>query len=404
MTDKNSISDKYSASNKDRIVDNDTLHGGSIHERETPFLLLNRDKLERNVARLRKHTDSFGIPLRPHLKTVKSVEAARLILTNGNGPATVSTLKEAEVFAAADCKNLIYAVGIAPQKLARVVKLLKAGTDISVILDSIEQARVVADYSQQAGVKIPALIEIDSDGHRSGVVPGDALLTEIGQILHNEGAELRGIITHAGESYHCKSLQEHQAMAEKERAAAVACAEALREAGLPSPVVSVGSTPTAHFSQDLTGVTEVRAGVFTLFDLVMTGAGVCQVADIALSVVATVIGHQRQKGWIMVDAGWMAMSRDRGTASQEVDQGYGIVCNMAGEPLGDLIVTGVNQEHGILSLRPGSQQKLPDLPYGSRVRILPNHACATVSQHLEFAVVKDDSETIDALWPIIHGW
>ncbi|QII38036.1 DSD1 family PLP-dependent enzyme [Rouxiella badensis] len=386
------------------MTDNTPLNGVSIHDKETPFLLLNRDKLERNVARLREHTDSFGVPLRPHLKTVKSVEAARLILTEGNGPATVSTLKEAEVFAAAGCKNLIYAVGIAPQKLARVVALLKDGTDISVILDSLEQARAVADYSRQASIAIPALIEIDSDGHRSGVAPGDNLLIEIGRILHHDGAELRGIITHAGESYHCKSQEEHQAMAEKERAAAVACADALRHAGLPSPVVSVGSTPTAHFSKDLTGVTEVRAGVFTLFDLVMTGAGVCQTSDIALSVVATVIGHQREKGWIMIDAGWMAMSRDRGTAAQAVDQRYGIVCDMAGNPLGDLLMVDANQEHGIVALRPGSQQTLPYLPYGSRVRILPNHACATVSQHGEFAVIRDGSEHIEALWPIIHGW
>lgn len=396
MTDKQDIAD-FSAASKHHTH-------GNIHHRDTPFLLLNRDQLERNVARLRKHTDRLGVPLRPHLKTVKSVEAARLILSNGNGPATVSTLKEAEVFSAAGCKDLIYAVGISPQKLPRIVALLQAGTDISVILDSLEQAQAVADYSRQTGIKIPALIEIDSDGHRSGVVPGDALLIEIGKILHQQGASLRGIITHAGESYHCKSLQEHQAMAEKERTAAVSCANALRDAGLPSPVVSVGSTPTAHFSQDLTGVTEVRAGVYTLFDLVMTGAGVCQTTDIALSVVATVIGHQRQKGWIMVDAGWMALSRDRGTASQEVDQGYGIVCDMAGNPLGDLIMTGVNQEHGILSLRPGSEKPLPELAYGSRVRILPNHACATVSQHGEFAVIKDGSENIDALWPIIHGW
>jgi D-serine deaminase-like pyridoxal phosphate-dependent protein len=376
----------------------------NIHNQPTPFLLLNRDKLERNVAHLRQHTDRLGVPLRPHLKTVKSVEAARLILSNGNGPATVSTLKEAEVFAAAGCHDLIYAVGIAPQKLPRVVALLNSGTDISVILDSVEQAQAVAEFSRQTGVAIPTLIEIDSDGHRSGVAPGDPLLIEIGNILHHQGAELRGIITHAGESYHCKTLPAHQAMAEKERAAAVACAEALRKASLPSPVVSVGSTPTAHFSQDLTGVTEVRAGVFTLFDLVMEGAGVCQTADIAVSVVATVIGHQRQKGWIMVDAGWMAMSRDRGTSAQAVDQRYGIVCDMAGEPLADLLMVDVNQEHGILALRPGSQQTLPELPYGSRVQILPNHACATVSQHAEFAVVRDGSDDIEACWPIFRGW
>src|SRR5690606_16930690 len=115
------------------------------------------------------------------------------------------------------------------------------------------------------------------------------------------------------------------------------------------------STPTAHFAENLEGVTEVRAGVYAFFDLVMAGLGVCTLNDIALSVLATVIGHQHDRGWIMVDAGWMAMSRDRGTASQQIDQGYGVVCDLQGKPFGDLIMTQANQEHGILALRPGAR-------------------------------------------------
>src|SRR3546814_5431242 len=122
----------------------------------------------------------------------------------------------------------------------------------------------------------------------------------------------------------------------------------LRDAGLPCPVVSVGSSPTAHFARNLDGVTEVRAGVYVFFDLVMAGIGVCTLDDIALSVLTTVIGHQHDKGWIIVDAGWMALSRDRGTQSQRVDQGYGVVCDEAGSPLPGLLVTGANQEHGIV--------------------------------------------------------
>src|SRR5690606_483257 len=100
----------------------------------------------------------------------------------------------------------------------------------------------------------------------------------------------------------------------------------------------VGSTPTAHFSRDLSGVTEVRAGVYVFMDLVMAGIGVCTTDDIAISVLTTVIGHQRERGWILIDAGWMAMSRDRGTAKQAVDQGFGVVCDMEGRVLDGLFV------------------------------------------------------------------
>ncbi len=181
----------------------------------------------------------------------------------------------------------------------------------------------------------------------------------------------------------------------------MAAAEALRAAGLPCPVVSVGSTPTAHFARDLTGVTEVRAGVYVFFDLVMAGLGVCDLDDIALSVLTTVIGHQ--PGWIIVDAGWMAMSRDRGTADQPVDQGYGLVCDLAGRPFGDLIMLRANQEHGIIAVRPGRDAALPDLPIGTRLRILPNHACATGAQFDGYEVTRAAGGALDH-WSRFRGW
>ncbi|HAR16173.1 MAG TPA: alanine racemase, partial [Bradyrhizobium sp.] len=142
------------------------------------------------------------------------------------------------------------------------------------------------------------------------------------------------------------------------------------------------------------GVTEVRAGVFVMFDLVMAGIGVCAVDDIALSVLATVIGHRADRGWTFVDAGWMALSRDRGTAKQPVDQGYGIVCDVDGRPYPDLIVTETNQEHGIIALRPGSTAPQVALPVGAKVRILPNHACATGAQHDRYHVVAAGADTV----------
>ncbi|PCK85024.1 alanine racemase [Rhizobium sophoriradicis] len=371
---------------------------------ETPCLVLDADRMDRNITRLRSRLDGLGVSLRPHLKTAKSIDVARRLMSAPEGPATVSTLKEAEQFAADGVRDMIYAVGIAPAKLARVTELRAMGVDLVVILDTVEQAKAVAKASTDAGIRIPAMIEIDCDGHRSGVVPAnyDQLL-EIGRAL-TEGAKLRGVMTHAGDSYKGGGAEAQHRYAEAERSAVVEAAQLLRNAGLPCPVVSVGSTPTAHHAKDLTGVTEVRAGVFVFFDLVMAGIGVCQVDDIALSVLATVIGHQREKGWIITDAGWMSLSRDRGTSKQAVDQGYGLVCDIQGNIYRDIIVADANQEHGIIAVRPGSDARLPDLRVGDRVRILPNHACATAAQHEAYHVVRGQSHAVEACWPRFGGW
>jgi len=235
-------------------------------------------------------------------------------------------------------------------------------------------------------------------------VPHDPRLVTIADILRDGRVKLRGVLTHAGESYACRAGQGLAEAAEAEREAAVNAAGLLRQQGHDSPVVSVGSTPTAHFARDLAGVTEVRAGVFMFFDLVMHGIGVCAIDDIAVSVLATVIGHKPEKGWILVDAGWMAMSRDRGTARHAVDQGYGVVCDVDGHSYRDLIVIETSQEHGVVAVRPGVDATLPHLPIGARVRILPNHACATASQHEQYHVVRSGSRELVATWPRVRGW
>lgn len=380
----------------------------TVDELQTPCLLLEQERMKRNLARLRDRMVGFGVALRPHLKTCKSVEVARLMMPTPQGPATVSTLREAEEFAAAGVRDLTYAVGIAPQKLERVAALRAQGADLSVVLDSREQAEAVAARSRAGGGPIPALIEIDADGHRAGVRPADReQLLAIGKLLGNGGAELRGVLTHAGASYNARNSTELEAAAEQERAAVVDAATTLRAAGFPCPVVSVGSTPTAHFARNLSGVTEVRAGVYVFFDLTMVGLGVCDLGDIAISVLATVIGHQTRgaERLTLTDAGWMALSRDRSTASQQVDQGYGLVCDLAGRRLGDggLVVAETSQEHGVLAARPASRATMPTLPLGTRVRILPNHACATAAQFDRYHVL-DGGQTVLANWPRFGGW
>lgn len=371
-------------------------------EIETPALLLDRAKMQANIARMNAAVARHGVSLRPHLKTGKSVEIARAMTADWSGAITVSTLKEAEEFLAAGLHDILYAVGIAPGKLAHAAALVAKGAALTLILDSVEAARAVAAFGRAHGLRFPVLVEIDSDGHRAGVAPGDgALLGEIGRALAG-GAELRGVMTHGGGSYGAASPEALAAHAELERAGAVEAAERLRAGGFPCPVVSVGSTPTALFARGLDGVTEVRAGVYVFFDLVMAGLGVCGEDEIAISVLASVIGHQQARGQLILDAGWMALSRDRGTSGQAVDQGYGLVCDADGAVLGDLIVTGANQEHGIVSRRGGGALDVARFPIGTLLRVLPNHACATAAQHGCYRVVERGA--LMAEWPRFGGW
>ena len=355
----------------------------------------------RNIARIHGRLAGTGVRYRAHLKTAKSVEVARRQMLEPFGPAMVSTLREAEVFADAGVTDMIYGVGIAPQKLDQVLALRARGIDLAVILDSVAQAEAVAAASTP-DLPLAALIEIDCDGHRSGVKPDDAALLEAIAAALAPTAELRGVLTHGGESYAARGRAALEAAAEGERQAVVTAAEILRAAGHACPVVSAGSTPTLMSAVRFDGLTEFRAGVCVFFDLFQAGVGVCGIDEIALSVLATVIGHQPEKGWIITDAGWMAMSRDRGTATQAVDQGYGLVCALDGTPVPDLIVVGANQEHGIVAPRPGSGAPAPELPLGARLRVLPNHACATAAQYDRYHVLRDGA--VVAEWPRFGGW
>ncbi|WP_281023735.1 DSD1 family PLP-dependent enzyme [Rhodoplanes roseus] len=376
----------------------------TLDDIDTPAAVIDHAVMMRNIAAMQARVTALGATLRPHVKTSKCIEVGRLQRDAGARGITVSTLKEAEEFFAAGFDDILYAVGIAPQKLGRVLALRRAGCRLLILVDSLAGARAVVDTGRAEQHGFEVMIEIDTDGHRSGVAPDDDLLIAVGETLQGGGATLTGVLTHAGSSYALSSPEALARMAEQERAGCVRAATRLRAAGLPCPVVSVGSTPTALSAQRLDGVTEVRAGVYVFFDLVMANVGVCRPQDIALSVLATVIGHQAEKGWAITDAGWMAMSRDRGTQSQGVDYGYGAVCDAAGTVLDGYVVGGANQEHGIVARRDGAAD--PDIagrfPVGTRLRILPNHACATATQFDLYHVVDRDGAT--RTWRRFHGW
>lgn len=376
-----------------------------VSQLPTPCCLIDKHKLQNNISRLSQRIGQLGCVIRPHVKTHKSIDVTREIINGGNVKGiTVSTLREASYFFEQGIDDILYAVGITPNKLEQVAQLIQRGCDLKIVLDNLDMAKLVVQKAVQLSCEFKIMIELDTDGHRSGIKPHSEQLLEIAELLESsEFTKLIGVMTHAGESYSCFTDEAKLAMARQERDLSLFAAKRLRQAGYACPEVSIGSSPTAHFIDNLDGITEVRAGVYVFFDLVMSGLQVCKQDDIAISVLASVIGYQKDKNWVITDAGWMAMSRDRGTSSHSVDQGYGVVTDIQGNALEGYIVSDANQEHGIISHHQLAREISSDkFPLAGYVRILPNHACSTAAQFERFFVVEQN-RVIDQ-WQSIRGW
>ncbi len=361
---------------------------------QTPCLVLDRPTLARNIARMADALARHGVPLRPHMKTAKNMDVARLAMAGQPGGITVSTLAEAEYFAGHGITDILYAVGVTPAKLDRVAALRRAGADVLVITDDPAAAAAIAAHP--AG--LAALAEVDSGEHRGGSAPDDGRLLEVAARL---GPALRGVMTHGGHSYAGRSDAEMADVAEQERAAAVGAADRLRGAGHRIGIVSVGSSPTALHARHLRGITEVRAGVYMFGDLFQASIGTHGPDDIAMTVLAAVIGLRPAEHRLLVDAGGLALSKDRST-QPTTDLGFGLMLDRHGRPVyGHAVVAQAYQEHGVVVLDPAAP--FPDLRVGDLVRIAPNHACMTAAAHDRYWVV-DGSDGVVGEWPRVNGW
>jgi D-serine deaminase-like pyridoxal phosphate-dependent protein len=366
----------------------------------TPCLVLDRGKLLRNI---RAMADAVGrhrsVALRPHLKTAKSAEVARLATEGQAGGITVSTLAEIEYFAKSDFRDILYAVGITPAKLDRVAALRGTGVDLKIVTDDPETAAAIAAHAKATGADHRVLVEVDCGEHRGGMDAASETLLAVGRAL---GPLCAGVMTHAGHSYACRSIAEIEALAETERLAAVTAAERLRGLGLQIDIVSVGSTPTALHARRLDGVTETRPGVYMFQDLFQTQIGSGAPEDMAVTVLSSVIGRRVAENKVVIDAGGMALSKDRSTSAAPHDYGFGLVLDVAGRrSFGDAVVERANQEHGVV----GSAAPLPfeRLKVGALVRVAPNHVCMTSAAYDRYHVVEG-GDAVVAVWDRVNGW
>jgi len=368
----------------------------------TPALVVDRVRLRRNAERMARRASDAGVALRPHMKTGKSARVAELA-TAGHGGITVSTLAEAAYFLERGFRDITWAVCAVPSKLGRVSELQREhDVTINLITDDAGAARGLAARAAELNQEFRLLIEIDSGEHRTGIHCDAPALLEIADVISKAPhLVLEGVLTHGGHSYDCHSIAEIKQVAEQERSSVVTAASRLRAAQYPCSTISAGSTPTAVHADSFEGLTEIRPGVYLFFDLAQHGRQCCGVDEIAISVLSTVIGHNRANRRILIDAGGLALSKDTSANAFLPDAGYGWVFDEACTArIGDLRIATADQEHGFVE---GGDLPYDRLPIGARVRILPNHACMTAAAYDRYAVVDGDDEVVDT-WDRTHGW
>ncbi|MEO6488021.1 MAG: alanine racemase, partial [Thermoanaerobaculia bacterium] len=300
----------------------------------TPAFLVDRTVVARNCERMRTKAAASDVIFRPHVKTHKTVEVARMQHGGGIGPVTVSTLAEAEQLAEGGFRDMTYAVPIAPEKLARAAGLAKRLDRLNILIDS----RAVLQAIESSGFAFDVFLKVDCGYHRAGVDPSSPQSAQLAaDMMRSASVRFRGLLTHAGHSYNVRTIDEILAIAAQETDALTRFRERI---GAPALLRSIGSTPTASLVTNFDDADEIRPGNYVFYDAFQATIGSCRPEDVAVSVLTTVIGAYPERDALMIDAGALALSKDLGAGS-----GYGLVCDLDLNPLPMTIET-LSQEHG----------------------------------------------------------
>ncbi|MBV8859259.1 MAG: alanine racemase [Acidobacteria bacterium] len=371
-----------------------------LHNIKTPSLVLDAGRVRRNAERMAARVRGFGATLRPHVKTHKCVEVARIQAEAGAGGITVSTLAEARAFAAHGFTDITYAVPIEPGKFEEALELSKLCERFALITDDPSIPPLLDEAARGAGVTLDLFLKVDCGYHRCGVEPERPEALEIPRRIE-DASNLRfaGILTHAGHSYHARTQAELLAIARHERDVMTEFAARLRAEGVEVQTVSVGSTPTATHYDHLEGVDEARPGNYIFFDAFQATLGSCAFEDCALTVLAAVVHRDRARRKVVLDAGAIALSKDRGPSEFDPACGYGRVLDLEGAETG-LRVSALSQEHGEVQVE--DDRLLDALSVGARVRVLANHSCLSAAQHAHYHVLEG-ARVVDR-WEIQRGW
>jgi len=372
----------------------------NLYELKTPCLVLDHEKLKNNAQKMRKRVASLGVKLRPHVKTHKCFEIARLQLAGQNEGIAVSTLEEARVFSEAGFSDVLYAVPIEPGKFSAAIKLAKKCDRLRLITDDISIPPILNNLARHEGVKLDVLLDVDCGYGRTGLAPNTRDVTEFARtIATSSNLRFNGLLTHAGHAYHAGSKAALESIARQERDTVVDLARDLRRAGVEVTLSSIGSTPTISVVDHLAGIDEVRPGNYIFYDVFQATLGTCRFEDCAISVLAAIVSRDRTRRQIVCDAGAIALSKDRGPVEFDSTCGYGRILDLEGNDLG-VRLDSLSQEHGLASV--ADETVFERLKVGMRVRILVNHSCLAAAQH-DFYHVLENEIVVDR-WGRYRGW
>jgi D-serine deaminase-like pyridoxal phosphate-dependent protein len=355
----------------------------SLDDLETPVAVVDLDVLERNVARMAAMARACGIRLRPHVKTHKTIEIARLQMAAGASGLCLAKVGEAEAFAAAGFDDLFLAYPTVGADKARRLLALAERARLTVGADSAEGAASLGSVFADAGRTLDVRLKIDVGLHRVGVLPEDAVALA-DAVAHLPGLRLRGIFTHAGHAYVQATPAGVEAVGRDEGRILVETAARLRDAGFPVDEVSVGSTPSARFAARVDGVTECRPGNYVFHDASQVALGTCATEDCALTIVATVVSAPAADRAV-VDAGSKTISSD---PLRPREGGYGQILGRQSR------LARLSEEHGVVAVVPGESFRV-----GERVRLLPNHACVVANLHDRLVTVRGDR--VEGEFPVV---
>lgn len=347
----------------------------TVHELDTPALLIERDRLEANLARMARATAAHGVALRPHAKTHKSVWIARRQRDHGARGLTVAKLGEAEALVDGGVDDIFVCYPIVgARKVQRLMSLARRARIIAAV-DRDAAVSELAIAARQAGLVLDVVVEVDTGLDRAGVAIGEPLERIAEAVRRSETLRLRGISTHEGYAYALTDPAERERVVRARLSEFIAAGRAL---GVET--ISSGATPSALQTVDLPGLTEIRPGNYVFYDAMQVGLGVVDVRDCALTVLTTVV-EDRSPTRAIVDAGSKALSSDTGVHDIPVVSGYGLVLGRE-----EVHVVALSEEHGWLGIDAGGGR----VGVGDRLRIVPNHACATVANFDEAYVVDGD--------------
>lgn len=363
----------------------------------TPFFVVDRAIARRNAQRMREKAETSSVILRPHVKTHKTVEGARLQLGAETGPITVSTLAEAEDFADHGFEDITYAVPVVPAKLERCAVLGGRVARINLLVDSEPAVLAMEQFARANGVSFDVFLKIDCGYHRAGIEPSDPAALRLAKMLKESALlRFRGLLTHAGHSYHARSREEIVPIARAEQKCLTELAAAFAQAGIAGLCRSIGSTPTMAVAESI-DADEIRPGNYLFHDVFQATIGSCTLDDCAAWVAASVIGVYPERREAVIDCGSLALSKDAGATHVDPDAGFGVVTDFAGVRL-SCRLRSLSQEHGILVF--DDARSLPAM--GSHVRIIPNHSCLTAALYDSYVVIEAD-EVVDEWFPS-RGW